>query len=162
MSKICDWYRDNSCDCFCDGLDANCKNYSGDLLSDKDKKETTPTLENIKDKLRYASELNDVFPISTGKEEINYNNCHKWYMVQSLENVEMLEKMYNSTFNNLRSIISKNEEPQIVCISYNEDFEEEDLVDDAECYLLSEMKKETISFWKKFGFDVEFKKSEEC
>lgn len=32
MAKICDWYRDNSCDCFCDGLNANCENYSGDLL----------------------------------------------------------------------------------------------------------------------------------
>ena len=40
-------------------------------------------------------------------------------------------------------------------------FEEEDLVDDAECYLLSDMKEETISFWEKFGFDVEFKKKGE-
>ena len=31
MSKICDWYRDNSCDCSCNGLDTCCKNYSGDL-----------------------------------------------------------------------------------------------------------------------------------
>lgn len=34
MAKICDWYRDNSCDCLCDGLNPNCKNYSGDLLPD--------------------------------------------------------------------------------------------------------------------------------
>lgn len=113
-------------------------------------------------KLFFASDLNEVFPLNTGKEEINYNNCHKWYMVRSLENVEMLEEMYNSTFNNLRDVISTSEEPQIVCISYNEDFEEEGLVDDAECYLLSDMKKETISFWKKFGFEIEFKKMEEC
>ena len=112
-------------------------------------------------KLFFASDLNDIFPLNAGKEEINYENCHKWYMVQSLENVEMLEKMYNSTFNNLRDIISKSNEPQIVCVSYNEDFEEEDLLDDAECYLLADMKEETISFWEKFGFEVEFKKKGE-
>lgn len=60
MSKICDWYRDNSCDCFCDGLDANCKNYSGDLLSNKVKKET----ENMP---VIFPKLNDVFPINIGK-----------------------------------------------------------------------------------------------
>ena len=36
MGKICDWYRDDICDCFCDGLDANCENYSGDLCVDTD------------------------------------------------------------------------------------------------------------------------------
>lgn len=29
MIKICDWYRDDICDCFCDGLNIHCKNYSG-------------------------------------------------------------------------------------------------------------------------------------
>lgn len=33
MGKICDWYRDNSCDCFCNGLDISCENYHGDLCA---------------------------------------------------------------------------------------------------------------------------------
>lgn len=36
MAKICDWYRDGICDCFCDGLDVNCEDYSGDLCLDTD------------------------------------------------------------------------------------------------------------------------------
>lgn len=39
MAKICDWYRDGICDCFCDGLDANCENYSGDLNVEDNTKE---------------------------------------------------------------------------------------------------------------------------
>lgn len=93
---------------------------------------------------------------------MRYNNCHKWYKVCSFEDIKMLEETYISTFNNLRDAFTKTKEPQIVYISYHEDFKENDWIDDAECYLLSEMKKETISFWKKFGFDIEFKKSEEC
>ena len=39
MAKICDWYRDNSCDCLCDGLNPNCENYSGDLIPDTERDE---------------------------------------------------------------------------------------------------------------------------
>ena len=39
MTKICDWYRDGICDCFCDGLDVNCENYSGGLCLEADNEE---------------------------------------------------------------------------------------------------------------------------
>ncbi len=35
MAKTCDWFRDNSCDTACDGLDPNCERYSGDLSRDE-------------------------------------------------------------------------------------------------------------------------------
>lgn len=37
MGRICDWHRDDSCDCFCNGLDISCENYSGDLCTDREK-----------------------------------------------------------------------------------------------------------------------------
>ena len=39
MSKRCDWYREDICDCFCDGFDVNCENYSGDLREESDTEE---------------------------------------------------------------------------------------------------------------------------
>ena len=29
MNIICQWYKQNTCDCFCDGKDVHCPNYCG-------------------------------------------------------------------------------------------------------------------------------------
>ena len=48
MAKICDWYRDNSCDCLCDGLNPNCENYSGDLkLENSEFEQNYPNINDI-------------------------------------------------------------------------------------------------------------------
>ena len=41
MAKRCQWYRDDICDCFCDGLDTNCENYTGDLTTEQEDKKVT-------------------------------------------------------------------------------------------------------------------------
>lgn len=85
MGKICDWYRTNSCDCFCNGLDICCENYSGDLCTDIEK------INKIKDAVvkalsKYSTENVDIMRDDVGDViDIVYHSRHDSFII--VENV---------------------------------------------------------------------------
>lgn len=91
-------------------------------------------------------ELEDTYPLDVDAQYINDNHGFKWYKVNNEEEFEAVAKAYRSDdFKTLKSY------PEVICVETNEWDE------DAWLHILSEMKEATVLFWKRHGFDVEFK-----
>lgn len=91
-------------------------------------------------------ELDDTYPLDTDGQEIQENHCYKWYRVNNAEELNTVANLYNGDFGEFKTY------PQTICVEYEYYHDEFRWI-----YSLSDMKKGTIDFWKKHGFDVEFK-----
>ena len=74
------------------------------------------------------------------------NNCYKWYKVNNTEELNAVADFHNADLGEFGTY------PQIICIEY--DYYADEFI---WIYTLADMKRETIEFWKKHGFEVEFK-----
>ena len=91
-------------------------------------------------------ELEDTYPLDTNGQEIQENHCYKWYRVNNAEELNTVANLYNGDFGEFKTY------PQTICVEYEYYHNEFRWI-----YSLSDMKQSTIEFWKKHGFDVEFK-----
>ena len=91
-------------------------------------------------------ELEDTYPLDTDGQEIQENHCYKWYKVNNAEELNTVAIFHNADFGEFKTY------PQTICVEYEYYHDEFKWV-----YSLSDMKQSTIEFWKKHGFDVEFK-----
>jgi len=99
--------------------------------------------------LRIA-ELDEQTPLTCG--ETYENNTYRWYKVNNQEEFDALNKAYDNQVGTA-CLISY---PQIICV---ETCGYEPYQDDCYSYFLSDCLKETGQFWKLFGYDVNFTKS---
>ena len=74
------------------------------------------------------------------------NHCYKWYKVNNTEELNKVANLYNGDFGEFK------EYPQTICVEYEYYHDELRWI-----YTLSDMQRQTIEFWKKHGYDVEFK-----
>lgn len=91
-------------------------------------------------------ELEDTYPLDAEGREVMENHCYKWYKVNNTEELNKVANLYNADFGEFKDY------PQIICIEYDYYYDEYRWI-----YTLSDMQRQTIEFWKKHGFDVEFK-----
>lgn len=91
-------------------------------------------------------ELEDTYPLDTDGQEIQENHCYKWYRVNNAEELNTVADLYNADFGEFKTY------PQTICVEYEYYHDEFRWI-----YSLSDMKQNTVEFWKKHGFDVEFK-----
>lgn len=79
MAKICDWYRDDICDCECNGLNAHCPNYSGDILLGRElsEEERCEFLSNRRAMLDHLVELQADFEDFSDKQLIEHKDIIK-------------------------------------------------------------------------------------
>lgn len=91
-------------------------------------------------------ELNDTYPLDTDGQEIQENHCYKWYRVNNTEELNIVANLYNEDFGEFKTY------PQTICVEYEYYHDEFRWI-----YSLSDMKQSTVEFWKKHGFEVEFK-----
>ena len=91
-------------------------------------------------------ELEDTYPLDTDGQEIQENHCYKWYRVNNAEELNTIADLYNADFGEFKTY------PQTICVEYEYYHDEFRWI-----YSLSDMKQSTVEFWKKHGFDVEFK-----
>lgn len=109
-------------------------------------------LKAIVDKLEVAK-FHELYPLDTCGLCIGENKEYNWYKVNNNNELNTLERYYNKG----ETYLEQERFPEIVCVEHDYCYPRED----AWFYLLSNMKKSTIAFWKEFGLDVEFKKVEE-
>ena len=91
-------------------------------------------------------ELEDTYPLDTDGQEIQENHCYKWYRVNNTEELNTVANLYNGDFGEFKTY------PQTICVEYEYYHDEFRWI-----YSLSDMKQSTVEFWKKHGFEVEFK-----
>ena len=93
-------------------------------------------------------ELEDTYPLDVDGQYISDNHSYKWYKVKNEEELKVVAEVYNRSddWNKLKAY------PEVICVEYDDYWD-----NDAWMYLLSDMKKATDSFWRKHGFEVEFK-----
>ena len=91
-------------------------------------------------------ELNDTYPLDAEGGEVLENHCYKWYKVNNAEELNTVANLYNGDFGDFKTY------PQTICVEYEYYHDEFRWI-----YTLSDMQRQTIEFWKKHGFDVEFK-----
>lgn len=91
-------------------------------------------------------EINDVFPLDAEGTEVCENHCYKWYKVNNAEELNKVANLYNADLGEFKSY------PQTICIEYDYYYDSFIWV-----YSLSDMRRQTVEFWKKQGFNVEFK-----
>ena len=91
-------------------------------------------------------ELEDVYPLDAEGKEVPENHCYKWYKANNTEELNKVANLYNADFGEFETY------PQTICIEYDYYYDEYKWI-----YALSDMQRQTIEFWKKHGFDVEFK-----
>ena len=91
-------------------------------------------------------ELEDTYPLDTDGQEIQENHCYKWYRVNNAEELKIVANLYNADFGKFKTY------PQTICVEYGYYHDELRWI-----YSLSDMKQSTVEFWRKHGFDVEFK-----
>ena len=121
------------------GTEEDCRKYEEDIEMEEIKAES----ENFEIK-----ELGGVYPLDVDAQYINDNHCFRWYKVNSIEEYEAVAKAYKCS----DDWVALRSYPEIICVEY-----EEHWGDDAWLHILSDMKEATVLFWKKHGFDVEFK-----
>lgn len=92
-------------------------------------------------------ELEDTYPLDVDANYISDNHCYKWYKVNNVEEYTMVARAYRSD-----DFYTLNTYPEIICVEYEDYWGK-----DAWVHLLSDMKIATEYFWKRHGFDVEFK-----
>ena len=119
--------------------EADCRKYEEDIEMQGIKAEAEKL--EIKD-------FEGIYPLDVDAQYINDNHCFKWYKVNSIEEYEAVKKSYK----NSDDWVTLVEFPEVICVEYEELWGEDDWL-----HILSDMKKSTIYFWKKHGFDVEFK-----
>ena len=90
--------------------------------------------------------LEDIYPLDTEGGEVSGNHCYKWYKVNNTEELNKVANLYNADFGEFKSY------PQTICVEFDYYYDEYRWI-----YTLSDMQKQTVEFWKKHGFDVEFK-----
>ena len=90
-------------------------------------------------------ELEDTYPLDIDGQEVHENHYYKWYKVTNAKELSAVANLYNTDFGELNY-------PEIICVEYDYFYDEFRWM-----YILSEMKKATICFWERHGFDVEFK-----
>ena len=116
---------------------ADCENYEDKLQEQKIKAEA--------EKLE-LKEL-DLYPLDIDAQYISSEHSFAWYKVNNAEEYETILKAYNmDDYGYIKSY------PEVVCVEYEGYWGR-----DAWIHLLSEMKTATEYFWKRHGFDVEFK-----
>lgn len=93
-------------------------------------------------------ELEDTYPLDTDGQEIQENHCYKWYKVNNAEELNTVAIFHNADFGEFKTY------PQTICVEYEYYHDEFRWI-----YSLSDMKQSTVEFWKKHGFDVEFKEA---
>ena len=112
-----------------------------------ERKNRKDKIEEAAEKLR-ITELDDLVPL-TSSGDVHYENTFCWYRLNSREDFEKVNAAYKD------ALYEPENYPEIMCVEIVENYEYED--DGYDCSL-SRCKKETIDFWKKFGYEVEFKK----
>lgn len=116
---------------------ADCENYE-DKLQEKKIKAEAEKLE--------LKEL-DIYPLDIDAQYISDAHSFAWYKVNNAEEFETILKAYNmDDFGYLKVY------PETICVEHEGAWGR-----DAWLHKLSDMKESTIYFWKKHGFDVEFK-----
>lgn len=90
----------------------------------------------------------DLYPLDIDAQYVSDGHGFAWYKVSNEEEFEIIARAYNSydDWGTLKSY------PEVVCVEYEPYFRE-----DAWLHILSDMRESTVYFWKKHGFDVEFK-----
>ena len=91
-------------------------------------------------------ELEDTYPLDAEGGEVPENHCYKWYKVNNTEELNTVANLYNADFGEFKTY------PQTICVEYDYYYDECRWI-----YTLSDMQRQTIEFWGKHGFDVEFK-----
>ena len=115
----------------------DCENYEKELESAKLRAEA---------EVFELKELEDVYPLDARGGEVPENHCYKWYKVNNTEELNKVANLYNADFGEFKDY------PQTICIEYDYHYDEYRWI-----YTLSDMQRQTIEFWEKHGFDVEFK-----
>lgn len=120
-----------------------CEKYEKKLALDKAKK----AIEKLE-----LSTVRSTMPLSDDGYPSECNYFH-WYKVNSDTDVELLNKVYRD------EIEEPSFYPEIICVETTEG--PSDTIFDVYTYYLTNIKNDTINFWKKFGFDVTFEEIEE-
>ena len=116
---------------------AACKRYEDNLQEQKVRAEA--------EKLE-LKEL-DIYPLDTDAQYISDAHSFAWYKVNNVEEFETIRKAYNIDDFGYFKVY-----PETICVEYEGVWGR-----DAWLHKLSDMKESTIDFWKKHGFDIEFK-----
>lgn len=119
------------------GTKSECEDYEADLESAR--------LRAGAEKFE-IKELEDTYPLDVDGQEIQENHCYKWYRVNNAEELNTVANLYNADFGEFKTY------PQTICVEYEYYHDEFRWI-----YSLSDMKQSTVEFWKKHGFEVEFK-----
>ena len=90
-------------------------------------------------------ELYGVYPLDTEAQYINDNHEYKWYRMENREDYVAFVEMYGDEVSEPEAY------PKVVCVEQDEHY-----ISDVWVYSLSNMRQNTIDFWKKHGFNVEF------
>lgn len=115
----------------------DCENYEKELESAKLRAEA---------EVFELKEIEDVYPLDAQGKEVPENHCYKWYKVNNAEELNSVANLYNADFGEFKTY------PQTICVEYDYYYDKYKWI-----YTLSDMQRQTIEFWKKHGFDVEFK-----
>lgn len=115
----------------------DCENYEKELESAKLRAEA---------EVFELKELEDTYPLDAEGGEVPEGHCYKWYKVNNTEELNKVANLYNADFGEFKTY------PQTICVEYDYYYDEYRWI-----YTLSDMQRQTIGFWKKHGFDVEFK-----
>lgn len=114
-----------------------CSEYENDLKNEK--------LEKKFEKFE-IKELSGVPPLDTKASYIEGDNDFKWFKVNNKEDVDLIDEVYRD------GAVEPKQYPDVICVEYRE----QGCCCEGWSYFLSEMKEETIEFWKKFGLKVNF------
>ena len=120
------------------GTQADCMKYEEELQDEKNNAEA--------EKLE-LKEFERMYPLDCDGQYINDNHNFTWYKVNNEEEFETVKKVYGS--DDWGCIEAY---PEIICVEYENYWGK-----DAWSHLLSDMRNATVYFWKRHGFDVEFK-----
>ena len=90
--------------------------------------------------------IGDLLPLDTHGLSVNDSHYYTWYKVNDEGEWNTIIAVYGGYLKQPESF------PEIVCLE-NCGYTDEYLW----VYRLSEMKQDTIDFWRNFGFDIEFK-----
>ena len=88
----------------------------------------------------------DIYPLDIDAQYISDAHSFAWYKVNNAEEFATILKAYNMDDFALKVY------PEIICVEHEGTWGR-----DAWLHKLSDMKESTIYFWKKHGFEVEFK-----
>lgn len=93
---------------------------------------------------KHLSELEGMYPLSVkGQVFSDDEYAYSWYKLKSESDFEILESMY-------KEAVRPDVYPEIICV------EQDKFQEDNYFYKLSDMKKDTVEFWKNFGFEIKF------